>query len=102
MRTADTLTGNYNLMPTGPTSPPYVTLYGQKWNLIGQWQTFNQSASTSHGGGLASLSDEDVGSLFKFTGTGYANILNGGQNMMPGMGFWMWKETSGDKQYTPS
>jgi hypothetical protein len=102
MRTADTLTGNYNLMPAGPTSPPYVTLYGQKWNLIGQWQAFNQSASTSYGGGLASLSDEDVGSLFKFTGTGYANILNGGQNMMPGMGFWMWKETSGDKQYTPS
>jgi len=102
MRTADTLTGNYNLMPTGPTSPPYVTLYGQKWNLIGQWQAFNQSATTSYGGGLASLSTEDVGSLFKFTGTGYANILNGGQNMMPGMGFWMWKETSGDKQYAPS
>ncbi|DAC73102.1 MAG TPA: hypothetical protein DSN98_02055 [Thermoplasmata archaeon] len=102
MTSADTLIGNYNLMPETPTSPPYFNLAGQKWNLIGHWQTYNQTASTNYGGGLTSLSDDDIGSLFKFTGTGYVNILNGAQKMVPGQGFWMWKETTGNKQYTPS
>jgi hypothetical protein len=102
MDSEDTLIGNYNLMPTGPSSPPFVTLAGQKWNLIGQWRTYTQPASTSPSGGLASLTDSDVGSLFQFTGTGYINIWNGHQSMIPGQGFWMWKSTSGDKQYTPS
>ena len=101
---AQTFIGNYNLMPTGgQRSPPSVTLYAQKWNLVGHWNSFNQSASTSYGGGLASLSDSDVGSLWKYTAAGgLTNILNGAQNMEPGKGYWMFVEATSNKEYTAS
>ena len=31
MTAPDRLVGNYNLMPTGPTSPPYFNITGQSW-----------------------------------------------------------------------
>ena len=105
MSSADTLIGNYNLMPTGPTSPPYFALIGQSWNLIGHWRTFNQPASTSTYGALASLSDDDVGMVYKYTGasgSSYINIWNGHQSMEPGKGYWLWKESTGNKNYVPS
>ena len=103
MGTAGTLTGNYNLWPDPGYAPPSTTLTGQKWNLVGHFQSYNQSASTSYGGALASLSDSDVGSLWRYnTGGGYTNILNGAQDMQPGQGYWLFKESSGDKLYTPS
>jgi len=105
MTTACTLIGNYDLMPTGPTSPPYTTLAGQSWNLIGHWRTYNQSASTNPYGALASLSDDDIGMIYKYTGasgSSYVNIWNGHQQMQPGKGYWLWKESTGEKRYTPS
>ena len=101
--TAQNLVGNYDLWPDPGHSMPSYTLKGQSWNLIGHWQTYNQTASTNYGGALASLSDSDAGSLWRYnSGGGYTNILNGAQNMEPCKGYWLWKESSGDKQYTPS
>ncbi len=101
--TAQILEGNFDLFPDPGYSMPYHTLKGESWNLIGQWQTYNQSASTSYGGALASLSDSDVSSVWRYNvGGGYTNILISSQDMEPGKGYWLWKESSGDKTYTPS
>ena len=90
--TADTLIGNYNLWPAPGYSPPSTTLTGQAWNLVGHWQAYNQSASTSYGGALACLSDSDVGSLWRYNSGGcYTNFLNGAQSMQPGKGYWLFK-----------
>jgi len=102
MAAADTLVGNYNLTALGGTSPPYVTLKAQSWNLIGHWATYNQSASFGIYGALRSLSDDDVGALFTLTGptTGYQPVL--GQTMTPGKGYWLFLESTTDKLYVPN
>ena len=102
MAAADTLVGNYNLTALGGTSPPYVTLKAQSWNLIGHWATYNQSASFGIYGALRSLSDGDVGALFTLTGptTGYQSVL--GQTMTPGKGYWLFLESTTDKLYVPN
>jgi hypothetical protein len=100
MNTADTLIGNYNLFPTGPTSPPEVTIYAQSWNLIGHWATYNQTAGFGTYGALRSLSDSDVGTLVRWTGTGYTPVL--GQTMSPGDGFWLSYKGTSNTQYWPN
>ena len=100
---AQNLDGSYDLWPEPGYTMPSYTLKGQSWNLVGQWQSYNQSASTSAGGALACLEDTDIGSVWRYnTGGGYSNIFTDNQNMEPGKGYWIWKESTGDKAYTPN
>jgi len=103
MSEARTLVGNYNLMPTGPTSPPTVTLQNDKWNLIGHWDTYNQTASTDTYGVFAGFVDADISGVYKFntTSTGYENIWSYQSNMEPGFGYWMFLASDGNKVYSP-
>ena len=101
--TAQNLIGSYDLWPDPGYTMPSYTLKGQSWNLIGQWQAYNQTASTGAGGALVSLEDTDIGSVWRYnSGGGYTNIFTNNQNMVAGNGYWLWKESTGDKVYTPS
>jgi len=101
MSSADTLMGNYNLTPAGPSSPPKITIYAQAWNLIGHWATYNQTASVETYGALRTLADLSyIGSLSKWTGTGYTQVL--GETMSPGDGYWMFMTSATNKEYGPN
>jgi len=101
MDAADTLIGNYNLMPTGPNSPPTFTLKNQSWNLIGHWHTYNITASTDTYGVFSGFSDVDIGCIYKYTGTGYTDIWSYHKDMEPGQGYWMFLASTVDRVYTP-
>ena len=96
MDEADILTGNYNLTYSSggsAPSPPSQMLTGPGWNLIGQYQPYNQTSNTN--GALASLNSVLSSSgeiLYQYTVSGgFVNIYdNGDYNMEPGVGYWLW------------
>jgi hypothetical protein len=103
METSDTLIGNYFTVLHGINPAPIVELTGHRWNMIGHWATYNQTANTT--GGLASLSDvlaETGEILYKYTSSGgFVNIYGSSTiNMEPGDGFWLYLKTSDTGYYT--
>ncbi len=103
MNASDTLVGNYSAVLHGTSPPPIVELTGHKWNMIGHWGTYNQSADTS--GGLASLSDVLASSgeiLYKYSPSGgFTNIYGSSTtNMESGEGYWLYLKTSNTGYYT--
>jgi hypothetical protein len=102
MTTADVLTGNYKLMPSGgDVEMPEVTIKAQSWNLIGHWRTWNQSANIS--GALSDLLDTEIASLYEYSPTGdtFIDIYDSG-TMQPGKGYWLSFKGSSDRAYHPS
>jgi len=106
---ADILTGNYNLTySTGGSapSPPSQMLSGPGWNLIGQYQAYNQTSNTN--GALASLNSVLSSSgeiLYRYTlSGGFVNIYdNGNYDMEPGVGYWLWiSDETSNAGYAPN
>jgi hypothetical protein len=105
MTASDTLIGNYDTVLHGTNPAPIIELTGHRWNMIGQWATYNQTASTS--GGLASLSDVLATSgeiLYKYTPSGgFVNVYASPTvKMQPGDGFWLYLKTASTGYYTLS
>jgi hypothetical protein len=103
MNASDTLIGNYSTVLHGINPAPIVELTGHRWNMIGHWATYNQTANTT--GGLASLSDvlaETGEILYKYTPAGgFVNIYGSATTkMQPGDGFWLYLKTSSTGYYT--
>ncbi|MCD6468111.1 MAG: hypothetical protein J7L32_02205, partial [Thermoplasmata archaeon] len=104
MNATDTLVGNYYIFPHGTSPTPIVELTGHRWNMIGHWVVYNQTADTS--GGLSSLSDVLASSgeiLYKYdTTTGaFVNVYGSSTtNMEPGVGYWLWLKTTQTGYYT--
>ena len=103
MNTSDTLIGNYSTVLHGTNPPPIVELTGHRWNMIGTWATYNQTANRN--GGLSSLFDvlNDTGEiLYKYTRSGgFVPIYgNSTTKMQPGDGFWLYLRTQDNGYYT--
>jgi hypothetical protein len=103
MNTSDILIGNYSTVLHGTNPAPIVELTGHRWNMIGTWTTYNQTASCN--GGLSSLSDvlNDTGEiLYKYTPSGGFIPIYGNTTikMQPGEGYWLFLRTSNTGYYT--
>jgi hypothetical protein len=103
MNSSDTLIGNYSTVLHGTSPAPIIELTGHRWNMIGHWATYNQTANTT--GGLSSLSDvlaETGEILYKYTSSGgFINVYGSSiTNMEPGDGFWLYLKTSSTGYYT--
>ena len=103
MDSSDLLIGNYNLMPTGPTPPPTVTLENNKWSIIGHWDTYNQAASSDSYGVFAGFIESDIGAVYKYNTSsgGYENVWAYHDDMEPGLGYFMFLSSDGNKVYSP-
>jgi len=105
MNASDTLIGNYSTVLHGTNPAPIVELTGHRWNMIGTWATYNQTANRN--GGLSSLFDVLNGTgeiLYKYTRSGgFIPIYgNNAMKMQPGDGFWLYLRTSNNGYYTLS
>jgi len=104
MNDSDTLIGNYSTVLHGTEPAPIVELTGHKWNMIGHWTTYNQTADTS--GGLSSLSDVLASTgeiLYKYdtASKAFINIYaSSTTNMEPGVGYWLYLKTTDTGYYT--
>jgi hypothetical protein len=105
MNASDTLIGNFSTVLHGTNPPPIVELTGHRWNMIGTWATYNQTANRN--GGLNSLFDvlNDTGEiLYKYTRSGGFVPIYGNSTikMQPGDGFWLYLRTQYNGYYTLS
>jgi hypothetical protein len=103
MNSSDILIGDYDTVLHGTNPAPIIELTGHRWNMIGQWATYNQTANTT--GGLASLSDvlaETGEILYKYSSSGgFVNVYGSTTvNMQPGDGFWIYLKTADTGYYT--
>jgi hypothetical protein len=103
MNASDTLIGNYSTVMHEQNPPPNVELTGNRWNMIGTWTTYNQTANRT--GGLASLFHvlENTGEiLYKYTRSGGFIPIYGNSTtkMQPGDGFWLYLRTQDNGYYT--
>jgi hypothetical protein len=103
MNASDTLIGNYSTVMHEQNPPPNVELTGNRWNMIGTWTTYNQTANRT--GGLASLFHvlENTGEiLYKYTRSGGFIPIYGNSTtkMQPGDGFWLYLRTPDNGYYT--
>jgi len=103
MNTSDVLIGNYSTVLHGINPAPIVELTGHRWNMLGTWTTYNQTANRN--GGLNSLFDvmNDTGEiLYKYTRSGAFIPVYGNTTikMQPGDGFWLYLRTSSKGYYT--
>lgn len=103
MNASDTLIGNYSTVLHGTNPAPIIELIGHRWNMIGTWTTYNQSANRD--GGLSSLYDvlNETGEImFKYTKSGGFIPVYGNSTikMQPGDGFWLYLRTSSRGYYT--
>ena len=97
MNASDTLIGNYSTVLHGQNPAPIIELTGHRWNMIGTWATYNQTANRN--GGLSSLFDvlNRTGEiLYKYTRSGGFIPIYGNSTtkMEPGDGFWLYLRTS--------
>jgi hypothetical protein len=103
LNASDVLLGNYSTVLHGINPAPIVQLTGHRWNMIGSWATYNQTANTT--GGLSSLTDVLASTgeiLYKYTSSGgFVNIYGSSTTKMrPGDGFWLYLKTSNTGYYT--